>query len=422
MNSVLLNYAGKYSLYPAQLSGIPASDLGICVVIPCFNEENITNILQSLFECERPSTSVEVIVVLNAPENASAHVYQRHFQLSQDFNNWKSLHDNERMRFYLLKQESLPKKDAGVGLARKIGMDEAVFRFLQYDNPQGIIANIDADCTCSSNYLVELEKLFQDSNINACSIRFEHPMEGNDYPPEVYHAIVQYELYLHYYMMAFRKTGHPFAFHTIGSSFAVRAGVYCMQGGMNKRKAGEDFYFLQKVIPLGHYAELNTAFVYPSPRASQRVPFGTGASIDKMLKNKEICYFTYDIQAFEDLSILFSKTTDFFHRKNLPEILETIPEPLKTFLLQYDIEKHIEEIHGNTTNIKTFTTRFYKWFNAFIVLKYMNFSHEHFYKKKPIEAMAVDFLRKYEPETVSIPETSKEMLVVFRELMYGKMM
>jgi hypothetical protein len=52
----------------------------------------------------------------------------------------------------------------------------------------------------------------------------------------------------------------------------------------------------------------------------------------------------------------------------------------------------------------------------------MNFSHEHFYKKKPIEAMAVDFLRKYEPETVSIPETSKEMLVVFRELMYGKMM
>ncbi len=414
MLAVLSDYVQKHALYPAHIDKKPASDLGICVVVPCFNEENITGILQCLYDCNRPNVAVEVLVVLNAPENASNDIRQRHKQLTSDFNEWKEQHPDKKIQYYLIKEEFLPLKDAGVGLARKIGMDEAVYRFLQCHQAHGVIANIDADCTCAPNYLTELEKLFNQENINACSIRFEHPMQGNDFDEEVYKDAVQYELYLHYYMLALKNIGHPFAFHTVGSCFAVRTDVYCKQGGMNKRKAGEDFYFLQKVIPLGHYAELNTTCVYPSPRPSLRVPFGTGASIDKMLKNHDSCYYTYDIHAFEDLSVLLSCIPDLFYKKNIV----SVPEPLHSFLVKYEMNHHVAEIIQNTSTIKTFTLRFYRWFNAFMVLKYMNYSHAHFYQKRPVEEMAVALLKKYKPnESVSLL-SPEEILVTFRKWVY----
>ena len=44
----------------------------------------------------------------------------------------------------------------GVGLARKTGMDEAVRRFNSINRPDGVILNIDADCTVDSNYFIEI--------------------------------------------------------------------------------------------------------------------------------------------------------------------------------------------------------------------------------------------------------------------------
>ncbi|MEZ4848575.1 MAG: hypothetical protein R3B93_08135 [Bacteroidia bacterium] len=72
------------------------------------------------------------------------------------------------------------------------------------------------------------------------------------------------------------------AFHCVGSSMAVRSIAYQKRGGMNRRKAGEDFYFLQKFIAEGTLAELSTTKVIPSPRASEKVPFGTGRAIKKL--------------------------------------------------------------------------------------------------------------------------------------------
>ena len=83
-----------------------------------------------------------------------------------------------------------------------------------------------------------------------CSIYFEHPLHG-PLEPKVYEAIAAYELHLRYYVQALRYAAFPYAHHTIGSSMAVRADAYAKQGGMNKRQAGEDFYFLHKIIPLG---------------------------------------------------------------------------------------------------------------------------------------------------------------------------
>lgn len=416
--TVLSDYLSKLLYYPIQLNTIPSPDLGIVVVIPCYKEENITNILQSLYDCQRPNCNVEVIVVVNAPENANSHDIETNNLRINDFYQWVDKHYDPNLSFFLLNFDSLPAKDAGVGLARKLGMDEAVYRFEQVKKTDGIIVNIDADCTCSKNYLTSIEKEFINKKTKACSIRFEHPYQGNDYPQENYDSIVQYELYLHYYILSLRKAGHPFAFHTIGSSFAVRASVYAMQGGMNKRKAGEDFYFLQKVIPLGGFTDLNDACVYPSPRSSIRVPFGTGASINKLLKSEKGIYETYDLQAFEDLELFFRRIASCYSKGNYNDLLMETDEPLKSFLLVQNFLNHIAEIHNNSATQKSFMLRFYRWFNTFMVLKYMNFSHKHYYQRKPIFEMARLYLSKYEKINAN-NYSNVELLFYFRRLMYG---
>ena len=135
-------------------------------------------------------------------------------------------------------------------------MDEALRRFDYVNRPEGIILCLDADFTCDFDYLVEIEKWFSDPERVACSIYFEHPLESPD-NQRVTEAIILYELHLRYYVQSLRFASFPYAFHTIGSSMAVRSDVYRKQGGMNKRQAGEDFYFLHKVIPLGGFWRSN---------------------------------------------------------------------------------------------------------------------------------------------------------------------
>ncbi len=81
---------------------------------------------------------------------------------------------------------------------------------------------------------------------------------------------------------------------------------------MNRRQAGEDFYFIQKLVPAGGYFNLNSTTVYPSPRASSRVPFGTGASMRKLSAETSSTFLTYNILAFKELRTFFELTEIFF--------------------------------------------------------------------------------------------------------------
>ena len=65
------------------------------------------------------------------------------------------------------------------------------------------------------------------------------------------------------------------------------------QGGMNRRQE-RIFISCINFFTLGNFTELNSTRVNPSPRLSDRVPFGTGADITKQLRKDENHYKTYD--------------------------------------------------------------------------------------------------------------------------------
>lgn len=408
-------YLEKQCLYPAQINTPPPPGLSIVLVIPCFDEPDLLSTLQSLYNCQKTQCHVEVITVINSSENASDEIRQKNLQTLRQAEKWAKLHSHPRLHFYFLHFPDLPKKKAGVGLARKIGMDEAVRRYNQLNKENGVIVGFDADSLCDDNYLVEIENTFlRQPNVNAASVYFEHPLQGNGFSDEIYQSIVKYELYLRYYIQAKRRAGFPYSYHTLGSSFAVRADSYAREGGMNQRQAGEDFYFLHKVIPLGNFAEINTTRVIPSPRSSHRVPFGTGAAIKKMLNNQSPDYPTYNLEAFLALRHLFKNHLLFYNdRKTLADL--QLPVPVAEFLQKTGFNKALPEMIANSASAGTFSKRFFQWFTAFRLLKYLNFVHPRFFQKAEIETQAYKLL-----QTLNIPIppniTGKELLYIYRDL------
>lgn len=396
-------YFEKYNSRPKFINEAPEKDLFITVVIPCYNEPNLITSLQSLKDCNLPCNSVEIITVINSHENTENHIVEQNSKSYKEALEFAKINSTKKIKFHTIYIDNLKKKHAGVGLARKIGMDEALRRYNFINKKNGIITGFDADSTLQKNYFTEIEKLFiEKPKTKACSINFKHPISGTDFPKEIYTNIIKYELHLRYFIDALKKINFPYSYQTIGSAYAVNADIYAKQGGMNRKKAGEDFYFLQKIIPLGNYEELNTTCIYPSPRMSDRVPFGTGAAIKKLIDNNEKEYFTYNNSAFNDLDNLFKNKNQFFNNYSTKKLNSNIIN----FLEMNNFEEDLKNINKNSPNIHIFEKRFFDWFNTFRVIKFLNYIHETTYSKIPVKEAAIKLLEKY---NINLNKTTSEL-------------
>ena len=128
-----------------------------------------------------------------------------------------------------------------------------------------------------------------------------------------------------------------------------------------------DNNFINKIIAHGNYTEINTTTVIPSPRTSDRVPFGTGRAILDALNHKKDLSLTYDFSTFRVIrnwveQILVYKMYNYssFH----PFV--------QSFLSEEDWNKKIDSISKNTSSEKKFNNRFFQVFNPFWVLKYVH--------------------------------------------------
>lgn len=405
------------ALFPQFIDEAPDYNTGIIAVIPAYNEPGITNVLDSLAGCREPECRVEVIVVVNAPSDAPETHLSNNKKTISEIECWKKENSNSFFRLFYFTAGGV--KGWGVGLARKTGMDEALRRFDFLDNPDGVILCLDADCRVAENYLEEVcNKFCKRKEKNACSIHFEHPLEGDEFPRELYDSIILYELHLRYYIRALMLAGYPDVFHTIGSAMAVKARPYIKSGGMNRKQAGEDFYFIQKLIPLGGYFNLNSTTVFPSPRISARVPFGTGASMQKMTGQNECVFLTYDLRAFIDLKLLFERMNSFYsNSENLPEQYASFPESVRLFISIEEWLSKITEIRNNTSSFDSFRKRFFAWFNMFRIVKFLNSVHQGYYEKKNVTRCAAGLLEYIGWKTEC--KTPTDLLLFYRSLDKG---
>ena len=142
MNSYLSNYRFGERLF----NSIPKSNTSLIVVIPCHNEPDLISSLNALFSCQiPPSIAVEVIVVINAGFDAEEEIKNLNYSTLELATTWSQENRKENIDYLFYLNNDLPKKHAGVGLARKIGMDEAVDRFNQIKNIDTKLSQLGTD-------------------------------------------------------------------------------------------------------------------------------------------------------------------------------------------------------------------------------------------------------------------------------------
>jgi hypothetical protein len=274
----------------------------------------------------------------------------------------------------------LPLKIAGVGSARKIGMDSALHFFDYCNERKKILISLDADCLVTKNYLKCIVDEFNDKALNAAVINFEHLFPED---PILKSAIINYEIYLRYYVLGLKYAGSPFAHHSVGSTIICDDISYVKIGGMNKRKGGEDFYFLEKLAKTTEIGEIKSAKVFPSPRISDRVPFGTGPRIKRFINENLDEYLLYDPEIFFTLKSWLSNYYDFdLNNESIDRLFNIsgeINKHIKDFLHQNDFRQDWNNILKNSKSESQINIQKDLWMDGFRTLKLIHFLRDNCY-------------------------------------------
>ncbi|TYO99227.1 hypothetical protein EDC39_10370 [Geothermobacter ehrlichii] len=299
MSIDLSRYRKRLLIGPWRLEGSTADHLDGAVVIPaCGESDHLPATLAGLAaNPEKELRDWLVVVVVNQPPSADERLKEDNLATLD----W--LHRNQKMLPHLAWVDAtdegtlFPARDAGVGLARKTGFDLALERLR---GPAAILVSLDADTLVEDTYLPALRRHFATHAAGGATLPFRHQPAAGEAEQR---AIDLYELYLRHYVLGLRLAGSSYAYHSIGSAFACRADAYIAAGGMNRRKAGEDFYFLQQLAKTSGVRPLGGTCVHPSSRTSQRVPFGTGEKVARLARGEPALLFPAPA-AFRQLRLL----------------------------------------------------------------------------------------------------------------------
>lgn len=280
----------------------------------------------------------------------------------------------------------------GVGLARKIGMDAAL-TLLDYGDQDPLLICLDADTTVQPDYLTAIVSHFSAAKAGGASIPYCH-RPAIDSAGQA--AIDRYELFLRVYVLGLELAGSPYAFHTVGSAMACRAMAYCASGGMNRRLAGEDFYFLQQVHKTSGVATLAGTVVQPSPRSSRRVPFGTGRSVGDMLADGQQRLLFYQPEVFTIVGAWLATVAE--HVEQDAGVLLEQAGQITPLLAEYLVQSGFATAWANITKTNRTAekrlTAFHSWFDAFRTMRLIHELSDHGYPRTTPEAAVPPLLEQ----------------------------
>lgn len=383
-------YLKKYSIPGHDLEMTAGKLFNNIIVIPAISElDNIRTVLASLADSTNEfSDETLVIFVVNNLESSETAVKENNLKtlnLLRDIINREAESTPSPeisisgLSIGLVDAASpgreFPENNGGVGLARKTGMDLALKAF-DYGSPaKKILICTDADCTFEKNYLTEIVRNFNARNLSAAVVNYSHDISGED---DHTSAIICYEYYLRYYALFLKYAGSPFAFHTIGSTMCCDHESYIKVEGMNKKKAAEDFYFLEKLAKQVDIQKISTTTVYPSGRGSWRVPFGTGQRVNRFLAGEQDEYQLYNPENFEILKKWIDALN---HNSDLVsyylEAAENIHPMLYRFLVKQEFDRAFSKILNKTSDVKQINRQKKFWFDGFRTLKLIHFLRDN---------------------------------------------
>ncbi len=397
MKDVIAIYNAKNSFFVNKTGLLPSikhliQKLDIAIVIPACNEyPTLFEMLESMYSSyqkaqEKPNPyTIGFIVVVNNKKTASDKVKENNLQLLQCLSNF-SLANCPIITIDLTKPGFELPEAQGVGYARKYGMDFA----LLCDST--VIACMDADTLVSENYCEELFTFYEQCKLAketkkpipvGAVCHFDHQKNEDAKIEEISR---QYENYMRFHSKKLKDCATPFWLWALGPTIVSSSYGYAGSAGMNKRVAGEDFYFLQSLVKL-HIQQQNNGFskddieqaldfpllnctVHPQSRYSDRVLFGTGKKLEDVKNGKDSILFYSDdvynsIKYFLDLVTKSKGKPELFYDK----VKEELPK-IWQFLETESFFSMWEKLYRqNKKSDKRVYSAFHSWFDGLKILR-----------------------------------------------------
>ena len=369
MNNIDLNkYLLKRSLHdigkPHQK--IKNKKFNFFIVVPCYNEfDYIFETLKSInVQNEKILKKTLVIIVINNSieeiktiKNNNQNTYQKliNKKYNFDFIAIDSFSNNY----------AIPKKLAGVGYARKIGLDFSLSYIL---NNKAILCCLDADTLISKDYLKKIKENFK-KNIDVAVINFKHQKSKNLI---IEKGIRQYENLIKKIAKKIELTGSPYGYVSMGSTIVCNVKSYIACGGMNTKKATEDFYFLQALAKYTNIEKIDDILIFPSSREENRVYLGTGFRMNEYIKNKSFKNLKFSDDSFLEISKII-KISEKYWADNYNDLINEMNKKINPLAVEFLIKKDLENIwtkfKKNAKNKSQFQLFFHQWFDALSIMQ-----------------------------------------------------
>lgn len=350
---------------PWRLEGDEGTGVQGTVVVPALAEnESIGATLQSL--ATNPPEVLErflILVVINHRPDADPAEKADNQALLSRLRQGQGIPEALRLAWIdgCSPGRELPLKDGGVGLARRIGFDLALPR-LDWSG-SALLVSLDADTQVDPGYLQAIQNHFVRTEQGAAVLAYRHQPGATQAQDR---AMDLYELYLRHYVLGLSLAGSPYAYHSIGSALACRAEAYVRAGGMNRRRAGEDFYFLQQLAKTCGVSRVTGTRVYPSARISRRTPFGTGRTLERQAAGEPDAVRFYPAETFRILSLWLELVSSNWEAqaKRLLEQSALIDLQLHAFLQTERFSEIWGRLRNQHRSAEALARAFHGWFDA----------------------------------------------------------
>lgn len=410
---------------------------GQLVVIPVCDEP--TGILRPLPAA--PGRSL-MIIVINEPESAARHVSAANGAFAREMKNrfrqaWKApghsgtalYEDADSPRDLLLVDRfsdgfKFPPK-RGVGLARKIGADLAACLIHRQRVRSPWIHCSDADVRLPPRYFSASAALGDGDVPDTAALvyPFHHGNGGSDHGDRITQVTRLYEFSLRYYVAGLAHAASPYAFHTIGSTIAVNALHYAKVRGFPRREAGEDFYLLNKLAKVGSVRQLDSGTecepIGIAARRSDRVPFGTGAAVGKIMKFDDpqrqfLLYHPAVFSLLGDWLRSFQPLWDSRECSPGSVLLSKRHRVLVGGLEEMGVGLALRHALKQSSSPAQFRRQMHTWFDAFRTLKLIHFLRDRQWPSisldKLLNSQDIDHLMEHEPGLAGLYSTLRHQL------------
>ncbi len=340
----------------------------IVVPLRAENGERVLRLISSLraaLEFQKPEFPTLLVLVLNSLKSKLEAEALLNQELRQTLSGLKDLNFDIVLLDHAHEGRSFNEK-SGVGLARKIGCDFAADLIKSGQVRDSWIRCTDADAQVSHNYLSEIPV-----KSGALIYPFRHSFDAQN--PAQARAALLYDAYLRYLRLGMVAARSTFAYHSIGSLIAVHADSYRVARGFPDYQAGEDFYFLNKIrklAPVQWCGDVDPVIL--EGRISNRVPFGTGRSIIKILSEGENSWSFYHPESFRILGQALEalqESRGVFSREKSPEFYDFCQS-----------RKMIEKFANIARQCKSpaqWQSRCLELFDGFEQMKFLHYLRDH---------------------------------------------